>query len=97
MTENSETGKLAEELHALADDAEALLQSTASANGAQKQQERVEATLGVLRGRLARLEEQAGERARQLDGYVHENPWEAIAIAGGVGLILGLILANARR
>jgi ElaB/YqjD/DUF883 family membrane-anchored ribosome-binding protein len=97
MTENSDAGKLAEELHALADDAEALLQSSASANGTQKQRERVEATLRALRGRLARLEEQAGERARQLDGYVRENPWEAVAVAGGVGLILGLILATTRR
>lgn len=97
MTENADAGKLAEELHALASDAEALLQSSASTNGAHKRHEQFDATLRVLRARLARLEEQAGERVRQLDGYVHENPWEAIAIAGGVGLLLGLIVATTRR
>ena len=31
---------------------------------------------------------------RETDDYVHDNPWQAIAIAGGVGLLLGLLLSR---
>ena len=33
------------------------------------------------------------EAARVTDNYVHENPWQVIGIAAGLGLIIGLLLA----
>jgi ElaB/YqjD/DUF883 family membrane-anchored ribosome-binding protein len=33
-------------------------------------------------------------RARDVDSYVHDNPWQAVAIAGGVALLLGLIMGR---
>jgi ElaB/YqjD/DUF883 family membrane-anchored ribosome-binding protein len=93
MSENFETGKLAEELDALANDAEALLKS-GSANGTDAQRERLNATLQRLKARLAAFEDLAGERARELDEFVRENPWRSMAIAGCAGLIVGLLLAR---
>lgn len=93
MTEMFDAGKLAEELRALVSDAEALLQASTSADSAELRK-RAEATLRDLRGRLTALEEQVSAGARDLDGYVRDNPWQAVAIAGGAALVLGLIVGR---
>jgi ElaB/YqjD/DUF883 family membrane-anchored ribosome-binding protein len=86
-------GKLAEELHALVSEAEALLRTsteTVSAAG----REQAEATIADLRHRLTSLERQVKARARDVDDYVRDNPWQAVAMAGGVALLLGLIMGR---
>ena len=93
MTEMFDAGKLAEELRSLVSDAEALLRASGSADGAEMQQ-RAEATLRELRTRLSALEEQLTARARDLDSYVRGNPWQAVAVAGGVALLLGLLMGR---
>jgi ElaB/YqjD/DUF883 family membrane-anchored ribosome-binding protein len=93
MTDAFNGSRLADELRALVSDAEALLRSSAAtASGAA--QEHAEATVEELRGRLAGLEGQVKARARDLDSYVRDNPWQAVAIAGGVALLLGLIMSR---
>lgn len=85
--------KLAEELRALVSEAEALLRNsteTVSAAG----REQAEATMADLRKRLTSLERQVKTRAREVDDYVHDNPWQAVAMAGGVALLLGLIMGR---
>ena len=37
-------------------------------------------------GRLSDMEGVVKGRARQVDGYVRDNPWQALAIAGGVAV-----------
>ncbi len=93
MTESFDAGKLAEELRSLVSDAEALLRASTSADGAQMQ-ERAEATLRDLRARLSALEEQVTARARDIDSYVRSNPWQAVAVAGGAALLLGLLMGR---
>jgi ElaB/YqjD/DUF883 family membrane-anchored ribosome-binding protein len=93
MTDVFNGESLAEELRALVSDAEALLRTsigTASAAG----QAHAEATLAELRTRLTALEQQVKARARDVDSYVRDNPWQAIAVAGGVALLLGLIMGR---
>ena len=34
------------------------------------------------------------EIAQTTDDYVHENPWKAVAIAAGAGLVLGVLIAR---
>jgi len=92
MTASFDAGKLADELRTLVNDAEALLRS-AGANG-EEIQERAQASLKDLRARLATLEEQFEARARDVDSYVRDNPWRAVAIAGGAALLLGLIMGR---
>src|SRR5438034_1388978 len=91
MTESFDAGKLAEELRALVSEAEALLRASGSADGAEMQP-RAEAAVRDLRERLSAFEEQLSARARDIDGYVRGNPWQAVAVAGGVALLLGLAL-----
>ena len=93
MPEMSPAAKLAEELRALVSDAEALLRATTSADGAEVQ-ERAEATLRELRGRLNALEEQLTAGARDVDTYVRTNPWQAVAVVGGLALLLGLMVGR---
>ena len=93
MTDVFNGGKLAEELRALVSEAEALLRTsteTVSAAG----REQAEATIADLRQRLASLERQVKARARDVDDYVRDNPWQAVAMAGGVALLLGLIMGR---
>src|SRR3974377_2103231 len=73
-------GQIAEDLRALVSDAEALLRSTTNTSGADVQ-ERAQATLQDLRARLSALEDTVRSRARDVDSYVHENPWQAVAAA----------------
>jgi len=32
--------------------------------------------------------------ARATDDYVHENPWHAVGIAAGVGLVIGMLIGR---
>ena len=93
MPEMSQAAKLAEELRSLVSDAEALLRATTGADGAEID-ERAEATLRELRGRLNALEELLTARARDVDTYVRTNPWQAVAVVGGVALLLGLMMGR---
>jgi ElaB/YqjD/DUF883 family membrane-anchored ribosome-binding protein len=93
MGERNGGGQVAEELRALVSDAETLLRSTASAGGADVQ-ERAQVTLQELRARLNALEETVRSRARDVDSYVHDNPWQAVAAVGGIALLLGLLMGR---
>ena len=95
MADRNGGGQIAEDLRAIVTDAEALLRSTANAGGADTQ-ERAQATLQDLRARLSALEGTVRSRARDVDSYVHENPWQAVAAVGGIALLLGLIMGRGR-
>jgi ElaB/YqjD/DUF883 family membrane-anchored ribosome-binding protein len=75
------TEQLLAQLRAVAQEAEELLQATANQTG-----ERVE----ELRARA----KDALEAARGIDEHVRKNPWAAVAIAAGVGLVIGLLLSR---
>ena len=91
MTESDEGGRIVDGLRALVSDAETLLRSTAG--GAEISGE-AEARLRKLRERLGRLEQQVRDRAHDVDGYVRSHPWHAVAITGGLALLLGVLLGR---
>jgi ElaB/YqjD/DUF883 family membrane-anchored ribosome-binding protein len=93
MTETSNAGNLADDLRTLMDEAEALLRTGLAAGGVELQ-DQAQDVLADLKARLAGLEKQLNLRVRYVDGYVRDNPWQAVAITGGVALLLGLILAR---
>jgi len=93
MTDVFDGGRLAEELRALVSDAEALLRNS-TGTASEAEQEHAEATMAELRSRLTTLEQQVKARARDVDSYVRDNPWQAVAVAGGVALLLGLIMGR---
>jgi ElaB/YqjD/DUF883 family membrane-anchored ribosome-binding protein len=81
-------------------DAEALLQATANQGGEKVAQVRAKAeeSLKVVKARIedaqAALLARTKEAAKATDIYVHENPWKAIGIAAGVGLVVGLLIGR---
>jgi ElaB/YqjD/DUF883 family membrane-anchored ribosome-binding protein len=93
MSETYDGGRLTEDLRALVNDAEALLRTTASA-GSEELRERAQATLNDMRRRLASLEEVVRERAHDVDSYVRDNPWQSLAVVGGVALLIGLVMGR---
>lgn len=96
----AQTDKLLADLKLVVADAEELLRITADAAGdsAAEMRGRVQASLAQARANLAQLQAAAVARARAAsratDEYVHDNPWKAIGIAGGVGLLLGLLIGR---
>ena len=93
MTETYDGGRLAEDLRTLVDDAEALLRATSNAGGPDMQGQAQE-TLQDLRLRLSALEERFRERAQEVDSFVRDNPWRAVAVVGGVALLIGILMGR---
>lgn len=89
------TDKLLRDLRVVVEDAEALLAATAGQTGEKIEQVRARAkeSLAAARERMKEAGAEIGARAKaaakSTDEYVHENPWTAIAIAAGLGFILG--------
>ncbi|NTV96400.1 MAG: DUF883 domain-containing protein [Thiobacillus sp.] len=81
-------------------DAEALLKATAGQGGEKLSEIRAKAeeSLRVAKARMADAQEaliaKTKEAAKATDAYVHENPWKAIGIAAGVGLVVGLLIGR---
>ena len=89
--------KLAADLRVVITDAEDLLKATAAQQGEKISavRSRVEGSLDAARSWVVELEQAAEEKAKEAakatDVYVHENPWQAIAIAAGIGFVFGTL------
>jgi ElaB/YqjD/DUF883 family membrane-anchored ribosome-binding protein len=81
--------KLMKDLKAVVGNAEDLLKATADQSGEQvaRIRARAEESLRVAR---ARMRDVGGE----LDEQVRENPWTAVGVAAGIGLVLGILIAR---
>ncbi len=81
-------------------DAEELLKATAqdASDKAVAARARIEAHLSEAKVKLAALEEAVAVRAKQAadatDQYVRANPWKAVGIAAGVGVLLGMLIGR---
>jgi ElaB/YqjD/DUF883 family membrane-anchored ribosome-binding protein len=91
--------KLVEDVKMLTKDVQDLLKVTASVAGekAADARSKVEASLKVAQEKIGTLSETAKARGREAalatHEYVQENPWNAVGVAAGVGLLIGLVLA----
>ena len=100
MTNDTSKDKLVADLKVVVADAEELLRATASQAGEKVvvARERIQASLATAKVKLSEAEhavlEQTKKAAKATDEYVHENPWNAVAIAAGIGLILGLLISR---
>jgi ElaB/YqjD/DUF883 family membrane-anchored ribosome-binding protein len=94
------TQKLVADLKVVIADAEDLLRATAGQAGEKlaAARERAQASLSVARAKLGEAERMVLEHSRQAahatDEYVHDNPWTAVGIAAGVGLVIGLLIGR---
>lgn len=81
-------------------DAEALLKATAGQGGeaVAAMRARVEDSLATAKAKMADAQAallvKTKAAAKATDEYVHENPWKAIGVAAGVGLVVGLLIGR---
>ncbi len=96
----SQKDRLMKDLHSVVAEAEGLLRATAgqAGEGASELRAKVQASLDRAKHNLADLQDAALEKARAAgratDAYVHENPWQSMGVAAGVGLLLGLLISR---
>ena len=94
------TDQLLDDLKAVVDAAETLMHDTAGRVGEEADAARDKArdSLRVARERLQAIEGQLVERGRaaagDADRYVRDNPWQAVGVAAGIGVLLGLLLGR---
>jgi ElaB/YqjD/DUF883 family membrane-anchored ribosome-binding protein len=88
------------DMKALVKDAQSLLSAAANLTGnkADELRERGMELLDQALGKASKYQDQAmvkgKELARTADVYVKDNPWRTVAVAAGVGLLLGVILGR---
>jgi ElaB/YqjD/DUF883 family membrane-anchored ribosome-binding protein len=97
---NNETSrdKLVGDFRNLIGDAEELLRASANQAGEKfaAARQKIEQSLVEGKKSLADAEKLVVQKSKEAadiaDDYVRENPWSAIGIAVGIGLVLGLLL-----
>jgi len=93
----SSQDELLDEFQALVRDTENLLQHSASLAGEQAEElrEQIRASLSRARSALHNAEDSVRERSKAAvqatEGYVQTHPWQALGIAAGIGVLLGML------
>jgi len=99
-TSGTNNEKLVSDFKAVVADAEAILSATAGQTGEKVAELRAKLVdrLAVAKDKLIAAEEivvdKAKEAARATDDYVHDNPWQSVIIAGGIGFIIGYLASR---
>ena len=92
--------KLVQDLKIVIADAEDLLRATASTAGEKvvAAREKVQSSLDRAKVKLAEVEDviidSGKQAARATDEYVRDNPWRAVGIAAGIGVIIGMLISR---
>jgi ElaB/YqjD/DUF883 family membrane-anchored ribosome-binding protein len=88
------------DVKALVKDAQSLLTAAAALTGtkADDLRERGMALLDTALGKAGKYQDQAVVKGKELaktaDVYVKDNPWRTVAVAAGVGLLVGVVLGR---
>ena len=92
--------KLVSDMKVVVSDAEEILRATTGVAGDKigELRERIAERLRDAKVRIADAEDMLVDRtkaaARATDDSVNDNPWRAVGIAAGVGLLLGIIIGR---
>jgi ElaB/YqjD/DUF883 family membrane-anchored ribosome-binding protein len=96
--ETTSKDRVVGDLKNLVADAEELLKATASQAGEKVAEARQKIEQSLIEGKKAladaekTLIKKSKEAAEVADDYVRDNPWSAVGMAAGVGLVLGLLI-----
>ena len=97
---NSSKQKLVSDMKIVVSDAEEILRATAGVAGEKMVdlRERISERLRDAKLRIADAEaalvDKTKAAARATDDYVNENPWQAVGIVAGIGLLIGIIIGR---
>jgi len=99
-TKTADKDRLMSDLRTVIADAEELLRMTADQVGdhAEGVRSRVKARLHQATAELQHLQDAAVAQVKAAghatDEFVHENPWQSVGIAAGIGLVVGLLISR---
>jgi ElaB/YqjD/DUF883 family membrane-anchored ribosome-binding protein len=95
----SKQQEISSETDQLADDARALMTATADVGGEKvgEARKRLAAALERVKEVAGNVRDKAVAGAKAADEAVHEHPYQAMAIALGVGMIIGYLAARRNR
>jgi ElaB/YqjD/DUF883 family membrane-anchored ribosome-binding protein len=99
LTSNSKE-RFVSDMKMVVSDAEEILRATAGVAGEKMAdlRDRIGEHLRDAKMRIADAEAALVDRtkaaARATDDYVNDNPWQAVGIAAGIGLLLGIIIGR---
>jgi len=97
---STQSQKLAADVRILINDAEEMIRETAAETGDKvvELRRRMQQAVSDLRPQLASIESAVSEKvtsaATCTDTYVRDNPWTAIGISAGIGLVTGLLIGR---
>ncbi len=92
--------KLISDVKVLMADADEIVKAMASATGekAVELADKLRVNMRNAKDKMADVQVVVADKAkvavRVTDDYVHDNPWQAVGIAAGVGLLLGLLIGR---
>lgn len=99
---NAQRDKLMQDLRVVVRDAEELLKAGSAelGDGASEWRDRTHDRVAQMRHQLAALQAQTTERvvaaSRSTNEFVQRNPWTAVGVASGIGLLAGYLMNNRR-
>jgi len=95
-TMEKQTQKMGNDMHTLAEDARALMVATADVAGDKvgEARKRLAAALESGKEMYGRVREQAVQKAKFVDEKVHEKPYQAMGIAFGLGVLIGVLVTR---
>ena len=93
---NKQSQETENDLGSLAEDARALMAATADVAGEKvgEARKRLAAALESGKRIYGRVKEKAVDSAKAADQTVRENPYQAMAVALGVGAVIGYLIAR---
>lgn len=97
---SNQKDKLMADLRVVVADAEELLKLTAGemSESTVGLRERLQQRLSDAKHSLLTLQATAAEKAKAAghaaDDYVHDHPWQSVAVGVGVGLVVGLLIGR---
>ncbi len=97
---NMQTERLVTDVKLLVNDTEELVKATAAQAGEKivEMRKRAQDAANNLKPQLIKIETAAIDKAKATvtatDAYIHENPWTAIGVSAGIGLVIGLLVGR---
>lgn len=96
----SKIEQLVDDFKTVIEDAEALIEATASQSGELISEVRSKAEKSLANAKVGLMQTQtfvigkSKEAAKITDDFVHENPWKSIGIIAAMGIVIGILVAR---
>lgn len=97
---NTQTERLVTDVKVLVNDTEELVKAAAAQAGEKivDVRNRAQTAVNNLKPPLVKIEAAVVDKAKAsvtaADTYIHDNPWTAMGVSAGIGLVIGLLIGR---